>query len=449
LGDLRRNARLVRLATALATGGGGTAGGSITSVMRDRHQAKAAYRLLDRAEVKHPAVISGHCSQVLAATATPGDYLLIEDTTAIAYPGLKEARGLGPIGEAFSRGLWAHQTLVVKMDWTQQREQLLGLLGQQVWARPTTKAGRASSARRPKASTREATEAARWMRTLEEAGGPLGETTWTYVADRESDIYELFQSAWAYGWSYVIRAAQPRALRGLEGAADLLTAAATASPRGTCVLPQGEGRPDLHVAVRSTTLTLRGPSRSGGKLEDHTLNVVHATVVDDGQTGESKAADKDAPTTWTLLTDLPVDTLAQCQRVVMIYRRRWLVEELHKALKTGLRVEHSQLSDARRLGALIGILSVVAVFLLQQKLATRDQPQAPLNEQAVDPTLLAVLRKTDPPRGRPTQRWYWIAIAKLGGYHDKPRTHPGWLTLWRGWQTLMILARGYDLARAP
>lgn len=149
------------------------------------------------------------------------------------------------------------------------------------------------------------------------------------------------------------------------------------------------------------------------------------------------------------VTDLPVDTLEQCRRVLMIYRRRWLVEELHKALKTGLRVEHSQLSDARRLGALIGILSVVAVFLFQQKLAARDQPQAVLDEQTVDPTLLAVLRKTDPPRGRATQRWFWIAIAKLGGYHDKPRTHPGWLTLWRGWQTLMILARGYDLARAP
>ena len=197
------------------------------------------------------------------------------------------------------------------------------------------------------------------MKTLEQVGGPLDETTWTYVADRESDIYELFQSAWANGWSYVIRAAQPRALREVDGSVDLLTAAAKAPMLGTCGLPQGEGRPELKMTVRRTRLTLRGPSRPGGKLEDHTLNVVHAELLDDG------GAKSEQPTSWTLLTDLPVDTLQQCQRVLMIYRRRWLVEELHKAMKSGLRVEHSQLSDARRLGALIGILSVVAVFLLQ------------------------------------------------------------------------------------
>lgn len=92
---------------------------------------------------------------------------------------------------------------------------------------------------------------------------------------------------------------------------------------------------------------------------------------------------------------------------------------------------------------------MVAVFLLQHKLAARRDPQAPLKEDEIDPSMLAVLRKVDPPTGRATRRWFWIAIAKLGGYHDRNNTHPGWLTLWRGWQTLMILVRGYDLARGP
>ena len=68
----------------------------------------------------------------------------------------------------------------------------------------------------------------------------------------------------------------------------------------------------------------------------------------------------------------------------------------------------------------------------------------------MDAATLAVLRKTDPPAaGRSTRRWFWIAIAKLGGYHPRRGTNPGWLTLWRGWQTLMLLTRGYELARAP
>lgn len=432
----------MRLAGSFAQGGGGDAGGTITSVIRDRHQAKAAYRLLDRGEVTHQAVIGHHCTQVLEATAAPGDYLLIEDTTAIAYPGLKQADGLGPIGEDYTRGLWAHQTLVVKVDWQARRERLLGLLGQQVWARPVSPKNKRSGGRHAYASP-EARESQRWMAMLERAGGAMDGTTWTYVADRESDIYELFQSAWTHGWSYVIRAAQPRALSG-QGLkkTDLLSAAESSPLLGVVAVPMSGGGSALSLSVRSATLTLRGPSRPGGKLEDHTLNVVHAV--------EHKSAAGQTPACWTLVTDLPVQTLDQCERVLAIYRRRWLVEELHKALKSGLKVEASQLSDARRLGALVGILSVVAVFLLQQKLAARDEPTAALDEQAVDPIILAVLRKTSPPpRGQPTRRWFWIAIAQLGGYHNRKNTHPGWLTLWRGWQTLMLLTRGYELASGP
>jgi hypothetical protein len=125
----------------------------------------------------------------------------------------------------------------------------------------------------------------------------------------------------------------------------------------------------------------------------------------------------------------------------------WYIEELHKALKTGLKVEASQLSTARRLEALIGILSVVAVFLLEHKLAARTQPEAPLESNQADATLVKVLKKVDPPRGRPTRRWFWLAIAKLGGFQARPSDgDPGWLTLWRGWQSLMLLARGYELA---
>ena len=443
LGDRRRAARLVQVGAAFAQGGGGQSGGTISSVICDRHQAKAAYRLLDREQVTHEAVLSGHCAEVLKATSLPGDYLLIEDTTAIAYPNLKQTTGLGPIGEDHTRGLWAHQTLVVKVDWQHNDAQLLGMLGQRVWARPLDRPYKRSLGKEPERArqSREDRESQRWMAALEQAEGAIDGTTWTYVADRESDIYELFQKAWVHGWSFVIRASHRRALAGHEVAQHVLTAAATAPVRGTTRAKIKGGEDEMLLEVRSTTLTLRGPSRPGGRLEDHTVNVVHARQLD-------APADQE-PACWILLTDLPVDTLAQSERVLSIYRHRWPVEELHKALKTGLKIEASQLSDARRLGALIGILSVVAVFLLQHKLAARSNPQAPLNEDETDQSILAVLRKTDPPRGRATRRWYWIAIAKLGGYHDRKTTQPGWLTLWRGWQTLMMLVRGYELARGP
>jgi hypothetical protein len=393
-------------------------------------------------------VINGHGAEVLKAMQEPGDYLLIEDTTAIAYPGLKQAQGLGPIGERYTRGLWAHQTLVLEVDWEEDRQTLLGLLDQHVWARPSvcdenqpSQNGRGKESNHARQS-RPDRESQRWGKALEQAGGPAKGTTWTYVADRESDIYELLQKASLNDWSYVIRASYPRALLAGNEVDNLLLAAQTAPLIGQVRVPLARSKDGMLVELRSTTLTLRGPSRPGGRLPDLTRNVVHARQLD--------AASGQEPACWTLLTDLPVQTLKQCERVLSSYSCRWTVEEFHKAMKTGLKVQSSQLSDARRLSALIGILSVVAVFLLQHKLAARSDPDAPLAQDQIDPSMLAVLRQVDAPQGPATRRWFWIAIAKLGGYQNRPSDgSPGWLTLWRGWQTLMILVRGYDLARAP
>jgi hypothetical protein len=275
------------------------------------------------------------------------------------------------------------------------------------------------------------------MASLEAAGGPPEATTWTYVADRESDIFELFQSAWCHGWSYVIRARHPRALAGAWAGTDLFAAAAQGTLRGRVDLELPQEHRTAHLEIRSSTLELCGPKRPGGRLENHTLNVVWVR--------ERHAPKGRVRLCWVLLTDLPVDTLAQALRVIRIYQGRWLIEEWHKALKTGLKVEHSQLSDARRLAVLIGILSVVAVFLVRQKLLARAAPDAPWDD--LDPALLAVLRQTSPPRGPPTRRWFWITLAKLGGFLARTGDgDPGWLTLWRGWQTLMLLVRGYELA---
>lgn len=71
-----------------------------------------------------------------SAGSDPGDYLLIEDTTTTAFPDSAGTRGLGPMGDDYTRVLWSHSTLVVKTDWGQNHKELLGMLGQGVWVRP-------------------------------------------------------------------------------------------------------------------------------------------------------------------------------------------------------------------------------------------------------------------------------------------------------------------------
>jgi hypothetical protein len=403
--------------------------------------------LLDCDQVTHDAVLGGHFDLVRRGLSEPGVYLLIEDTTTLAYPGLEQARGLGPIGESYTRGFWLHSTLALRWEESSDTCQVLGLAGQQSWARPTERPpGRGKSTGRGKESnharqSREDRESKRWASALGDLPAASSEVQRIYVADRESDIYEVFEACRSAEVSHVIRAAYPRALSAEFEGLDLMSAVAAAPVRGVIEVEVPRENRTARVEVRSTTVELRGPPRPGGRLANRTINVVQASEID--------APEGCTPLSWTLLTDLPVQTLDQCQRVIRIYRCRWLIEEFHKALKTGLNIEQSQLSDYRRLSSLAGIVSVVAVFMLQTKWSARTRGQEKLNARNTDDTMLNVLKKLYPPKGWPTRRWFWISIARLGGFlARKGDGHPGWLTLWRGWQTLMQLIRGYELSTA-
>ena len=46
-----------------------------------------------------------------------------------------------------------------------------------------------------------------------------------------------------------------------------------------------------------------------------------------------------------------------------------------------------------------------------------------------------------------TVRQFYRGLAKLGGFlarkHD---AEPGWITIWRGWEKLQSMIRGYEIA---
>ncbi len=108
---------------------------------------------------------------------------MIEDTTTTNFQGLKEATGLGPIGESYTQGLWVHSCLAVALDEQANQAQVLGLLGQQVWARPPQAIGPED---RRDAQKRQGRESERWMGAIEQSPGPLSPNRWVYVADREA-----------------------------------------------------------------------------------------------------------------------------------------------------------------------------------------------------------------------------------------------------------------------
>ena len=148
---------------------------------------------------------------------------------------------------------------------------------------------------------------------------------------------------------------------------------------------------------------------------------------------------------WILLTSEEVRGFNDAWRILGWYEKRPLIEEYHKCLKTGCRVESRQYQAGDRLAPVIGLLSVLAVRLLQLKAMAHDDPQLPAFE--VVPTswlkALPVLRNQSKPIK--TVREFFRGLAGLGGFLGrKGDGEPGWQTIWRGLETLLLCLRGAE-----
>jgi hypothetical protein len=154
------------------------------------------------------------------------------------------------------------------------------------------------------------------------------------------------------------------------------------------------------------------------------------------------------PIRWVLYTSLSVESFSDAWQVIGYYELRWLVEEYHKALKTGCRVEKRGLRTAARLERMLGMMSVIAIRLLQLKSAARHDPERPA-KQLVPPLWLRMLKAAGPKLCRVhdmTIGAFYRELAKLGGFLGrKSDGEPGWITIWRGWEKLNTLVRGAEL----
>jgi Transposase Tn5 dimerisation domain len=140
---------------------------------------------------------------------------------------------------------------------------------------------------------------------------------------------------------------------------------------------------------------------------------------------------------------VPVTDAASARERIEWYRLRWVVEEYHKALKTGCAREQRQWRSAQGLRALLGFLAIVAVRLLQLRTIARTAPDTPAT-QVVEPEFVeTVVRFRGGSVDRRTADQFGRAGAGLGGFLGRRgEGDPGWQTLWRGWQRLQDLCWG-------
>jgi len=437
LGDSRRNKRLVKIASHLAAHPGGT----LPQAFEEWAQLKGAYRFFAGGAVTFPGVVTPHLERTRQRCREPGEYLLIEDTTILDYSRHLASEGLGVIGDGRGRGFELHSALAVRIEsWTLEHRPegvVVGLFDQRCGRPQPVKAGesRAQRLSRPRKSQR-------WAAAIGKVGGPPSGSRWIYVADRESDFYEPLQRCQQRGVDFVIRSFQERRLADKKGHLREELEGEAVLAQSTVAVRTRAGQPARNalVELRSVRVDLDGPWRPGGWQ----LPLKGVGAVEVREINAPKSVKE--PLHWMLLTSLPCATAAQVQRVLGCYQARWWIEEYHKALKSGVGVEESQLEGADRLEGLIGILAVVAVRLLGAKLLARSRPQSFEAASSLGSEALELLEKKF---GKPPDGWsnrnLIRAVARLGGFIGRNSDgEPGWLTIWRGWQRLMWMAEGLD-----
>jgi hypothetical protein len=436
LGDRRRTARLITLATQIAS----DPSASLPDQTESWADLKAAYRFVDNPAVTFDAIATPHWTATRAAT--PPRALLLDDTTEIDFGAARQVRGLGPVGSGTGRGFLVHSALMVAAD----TEAIVGLAGQILFHRQPAPKGESRAQRRQRDRESEV-----WRQLIERVGPPPAGVQWVHVMDRGSDDFEVYCRALRQRVDWVGRvkslnrrvrddAGQERPLR------DVL-AAQPASGGYTLALRARPGmaarRAKLLVSYAPVTLLVpRQPAASLKGLAPRPIGlwVVWVREVDPPAGVE--------PIDWVLYTSLPVTGLEEALRIIGYYEKRWLIEEWHKALKTGCQVKARQLETSARLEALTGLLSVVAVRLLQLKAVARTEPDRPASE-VVPPRYEAMLRGVR--KGAGTLAWsvgrFYRELAKLGGFLGrKGDGEPGWITIWRGWEKLHLMLRGAEVA---
>ncbi len=445
LGDERLTRRLVRVAATCAQ----RPGDSLPQATGNWAATKGAYRLIENPRVHAEAILHSACQATARRCHERETILALQDTTTLTFPTARAAAAdLGYVSDLDLPALEMHSTLAVRENGV-----ALGLLDVQIWARDRAERGKA---RLRKKRPFEEKESAKWYRgivaaekILAEAAPPEQRPRCIHVMDREGDIHEVFAALDERpDCGAVIRAKHNRRIGGeqagdFERANALVRRQAVVATRIVNVSRKGN-RParQAAVAVRCVEVELAPRDPYNPRRQPLTLWLVEALEQDPPPGAE--------PLCWRLWTTEPTRTRDEALRIVAIYEMRWKIEDFHKILKSGCRVEDLRLHTGERIIKVLAIYAPVAARILELRDLARLQPRAPCTEALSEiewRALWVAIHKTPPaPSARPpTIRQAVLWIGRLGGHLGrKGDGMPGIVTLWRGLRDLELLCDIYQ-----
>lgn len=439
LGDPRRTARLLQVVTECLKYPGATFG----QIFKSWKDIKGAYRLIENPRIAGQDLFEPLQQSGARACSGQSKIYAVQDTTGLDFSHRQPVKGLGPVNTkaAPGQGLFLHSTLGLAEDGTP-----LGFLGIQTWSRKSSELGKRAQR---KSKPVEEKESSKWLKGMEQAQAHLESLPVStrprviHVMDREGDIFEVFEKAFALGHGVVIRAAWNRNVAGEHAH---LWETMQRQPVGGR-LPV-EVRNQANHAPRTAQLEIRWgfvvlqPPRSRAKGKSP-IGVYAVWAV------EVNAPEGVTPVEWMILTTEPVHDLEGAVEILRIYRSRWRVEDIHLILKSGCRMEKGQFESRETIEKMLAVNMLSALRILILRYLAETQPDGTADQVLDDveqEALRVYIRKYfDHDLGQHMtvgEVRFWI--GRIGGHLGRKRDGmPGIRTLWRGWRDFELLVSMY------
>jgi hypothetical protein len=382
LGDERLSKRLVSVANAKA----GTPGRAFCGVAQgDGAAVKGYYRLIDMPEdsaVTMDNILLPHRDRTLRRMLGQATVLCVQDGSDLSYNGLAACTGLGELGTnqtgARSRGMHLHTTLAISSSGLP-----LGVLKAQCLA-PAPKDP--DDKRLTYTIPIEEKKTFVWIehhRDMVAVAADMPRTRLIDICDREADFFEMFdEQRRTRSVELLVRAKHDRniaeepfklweAVRQMPAQSQVRVQIPRQSARPKKskqhARPYRPGR-DADLAVRFMRVQLR-PAPYHADKPPLDIWVIHAL--------EENPPPNTAAIEWFLLTTIALGSPEDAEQCLRWYCLRWRIEDWHRVLKSGCRIEDIAHETAERIRRAIAINLVIAWRIMLMTLLGRETPGLP------------------------------------------------------------------------
>lgn len=456
LGDKRRTDRLLQLVQRFSE----NPQASLPEFLGEEAQLEAAYRLLSNPAVDAADVLHPHIIRSAKRAEANRVSLALHDTTDIRFDCYGEVlRKNLSRPTKHTQGFRLHSALAVSADGSRFP---LGVLSARAFVHKADVEDEETLQWWAERDGIMENEQDRWLQGILAAEENAPDAQLIHVCDREGDAYEVLGSLVELERRFVIRLGQKRLVLGDEGeqlemsnmlerhdfvkgvTRTLNVQARYGAP------PVGRRAASGHkpksrtatVSFRAMKTTIKRPAARSDLAYIHAPTTLHIVEVI-----ERNPPKKDPPLRWILATTEPISTPGQVLKIVDYYCARWVIEEFHKAVKSGCSYEKRQLASAHALLNTLSITIPVAVHMLMLRDLTHTKSTAPA-EALFSKEELLVLRALSSEKALPSYpqvRHALDIIAQVGG-HIKANGPPGWLVLYRGYVELIHAKKGFIAA---